>query len=92
MKELDLQKLDNMPSAEIDEMRLQALTEYKDTFNALSVVRENILMIQLEIMKLQNRKKEMEISMEKGRQALNTIRTQVKILESKFWSARTDSR
>jgi DNA-directed RNA polymerase alpha subunit len=92
MKELDLKKLDSMPSCEIDELRLQALKEYSDMFNALSVVREEILVIQLNIIGLQREKKQKEITEEKGRQALNTIRTQAKILESKFWSSKNDSR
>ena len=92
MKELDLKVLDAMPSMDIDVLRSQALAEQSETFNSLSLVKEDILKIQLDIIDLQRKKKILEITEEQGKQTLNTIRTQVKILEAKFWSSKNDSR
>jgi len=84
----DLEKLDKMLPEEIENIRVEKMKELGIAQNYTSIIEQKFLGLQLQIIKLQTEKKELEISLSKGKQNIRDLNTQVKLLTSKFWKVR----
>ena len=92
--EIDLSKtegidlLDKMSPEDIENIRGEKMKENSIAQNYTSIVEQKFLNIQLQMITLQKEKKELEITLSKGKQNIRDLSTQIKILTSKFWSVK----
>ena len=84
----DLNKLDKMSPEDIENIRVEKMKELSIIQNHTSVIEQKFLSIQLAMINLQKEKKELEISLSKGKQNIRDLNTQIKILTSKYWSTK----
>ena len=88
MKELNLVELDTKTPEEIENLRVTAMKELETHQNHCALVEQDYFDKQLKIIDLSKEKKELEIQLSKSKQIIRQLNTQIKILTSKFWSAR----
>lgn len=88
MEQIDIAELEQKTDEEIENIRVEKLNELNTRQDYAALIKEEILKIQFNIIDLQKKKKELEISYEKAAQVVRQLNIQIKILTSKFWSAR----
>ena len=88
MKELNLTELDALSPDAIENIRVAAMKELETHQNHCALVEQDYFDKQLKIIDLSKEKKELEIQLSKSKQIIRQLNTQIKILTSKFWTAR----
>lgn len=88
MQELNYEELDTMHEDDIDNLKVEAVKELNIEQQHTAIIEQKFLDTQLKIIGLQKEKKEYEIALSKAKSVLRTLSAQIRILESKFWSAR----
>lgn len=83
---LNYQDLEKLSDTEIENIRCEKVKEL-DTFQDHSALMEQeVLSLQKQIIELQMKKKEAEISLSKSRQVVRQRKNEIDILKSLFWS------
>lgn len=79
---------DNLSAYQIDEKIVEAEKELKELINQNQIVEQEKLNLQREILELQVKKKNLEISLSKSTTNIRQLTITLKILRSKFWAAK----
>ena len=79
---------DNRSSAEIANEIAERENELAKMIDAQQTVEQEILLLQRQILELQGRKKDFEISNSKAKHSIRKANIEIKLLEKKFWSAK----
>jgi len=88
MKDLDYTALEKMTADEIENIRVEALKELDVFQKHTGLVEQEFLETQFKILDLQRKKKELEISLSKGKNNIRAAKSQIEILHSLFWKKR----
>ena len=80
--------MNNTSAAEIDTKIVELEKELKTCIGSHEVVEQEKLLLQREILNLQVRKKDLEISLSKSMSNIKQLTISLRILRSHFWSAR----
>jgi hypothetical protein len=95
VEELDLNKINVLPSTKIDTMRVEKEIALQKVLDVIAIVKTHKSTLQMEILNMKTRlaKKQEELAgikatLEKGDHIKEKMTNQLSILKSKFWAAR----
>ena len=85
-------ELDNLSCADIDLYRCNLEVMLKEAISAHEVVEQEKLSVQREILVIQLKKKDLEMSLNKSANHIKLLSLELSIANKKFWSVRNEGR
>lgn len=84
--------LDDLSSAEIDEYICRLEKELKEAIEINETVEQERLLLQKQIIELQLKKKNLDMTISKSHARIKTLQVDLRIARSKFWMVRNEGR